>query len=61
VEQNSLKELSERELVAKANEAIDQLDSLGNSEEVNFIGEKKLANGGVVYEMSMENAVYRQV
>jgi len=56
MEQNNLNGLSKRELVTKANEAVGQLDGLCNGEEISFIGVIKLANGGVVYEMSMESA-----
>ena len=43
---NSLKELSEKELIVKANEGVAYLKDLSKGEEVRFIGAKKLANGG---------------
>jgi uncharacterized protein YoxC len=53
---NTLGGLSERELVAKANEALTQLGEPNPLEEVSFVGAKILTNGGVVYELNKPTA-----
>ena len=57
VEQNNLDTLTEWELVAKANEAIKQLGTTLDIKDYTFMGVKKLANGGVVFDMNTPNAV----
>ncbi|KAF8503954.1 hypothetical protein JB92DRAFT_3123191 [Gautieria morchelliformis] len=56
VEHNALTELTEQELVAKANEALEQLEGDTQGTEVTFIGAKILANGGIVYELGNPTA-----
>ena len=56
-EQNNLDTLTERELVAKANEAIEQLGATLDIKDYTFMGVKKLANGGVVFDMNTPNSV----
>jgi hypothetical protein len=53
---NNLGGLSERELVAKANEALAQLGEPDPLVEVSFVGAKILPNGGVVYELNKQTA-----
>ena len=53
-EHNILDELSEKELVTKANEAVRLLKYLHGGKEISFLGVKKLANGGIIYEMKTQ-------
>jgi hypothetical protein len=55
-EQDTLGELTERELVAKANEAVDNLEEDHDLASIVFIGAKKLANGGIVFDLDTEEA-----
>jgi len=50
----NLGELTKKEQVAKANEALDKMKDLGGSRPVSMrmVGAKKLRNGRVVYELS---------
>ena len=57
VEQNNLDTLTEQEHVAKANEAMEQLGVTLDIKNYIFMGVKKLANGGVVFDMNTPNAV----
>ena len=57
VEQKNLNALTEWELVAKANEAMEQLGKTLDIEDYTFMGMKKLVNGGVVFDMNTPNAV----
>ena len=57
VEQNNLDTLTEQELVPKANEAKEQLGVTLDIEDYTFMGVKKLANGGVVFDMNTPNTV----
>jgi hypothetical protein len=50
-EQNMLDGLTEQELVAKANEAVDQIEQTNGLEDGGCIGAKRLANGGIVLEL----------
>jgi hypothetical protein len=56
-EKDTLGELTEQELVAKANEAISKLEEDHNLASIAFIGAKKLANGGIVFDLDTEEAV----
>ncbi|KAF8482316.1 hypothetical protein JB92DRAFT_3268538, partial [Gautieria morchelliformis] len=56
-EQGTLGDLTERELVAKANEAVGNLEGDHDSVDIVFIGAKKLANGGIVFDLDTEEAV----
>ncbi|KAF8483198.1 hypothetical protein JB92DRAFT_2763031 [Gautieria morchelliformis] len=55
-EQNALTELTEQELVAKANEAIDILGDDHSHISRAFVGAKKLANGGIVFDLETVEA-----
>jgi hypothetical protein len=55
-EQDTLGELTEQELVAKANEAISNLEEDHDLASIEFIGAKKLANGGIVFDLDTEQA-----
>ena len=52
VEQNNLDTLIEWELVTKANKAMEQLGKTLDIKDYTFMGVKKLANGGVVFDMN---------
>ena len=56
VEHNGLDELSEKELVTKANEAVRLLKDLHSDKEVSFLGEKQLLNSGIIYKMNTKSA-----
>src|SRR3979490_2915450 len=55
-EHDMLGSLTEQELVAKANEAVKQLESPGELEHGCFIRAKKLTNGGIVFELRTTDA-----
>jgi hypothetical protein len=55
-EQDTLGKLTEQELVAKANEAINNLEEDHDLINIAFIGAKKLANGGIVFDLDTEEA-----
>jgi hypothetical protein len=53
---SSLTELTELELVAKANEAVEHMETQESGKEVRFVGAKKLTNGGIVFDMGTPEA-----
>ncbi|KAF8515673.1 hypothetical protein JB92DRAFT_3114809 [Gautieria morchelliformis] len=55
-ELNPFKELTERELVAKVNEAVEYMDTLEEGEAPRFVGVKKLVNGGIVFDLETQEA-----
>jgi hypothetical protein len=55
-EQDTLNKLTEQELVAKANEAVNNLEEDHELTSLAFIGAKKLANGGIVFDLDTEEA-----
>jgi hypothetical protein len=55
-EQDTLGKLTEQELVAKANEAVSNLEEDHELASITFIGAKKLANGGIVFDLDTEEA-----
>ena len=57
---NGLKELTEKELVEKARIALEQLEQTDQLPDivVQFVGAKKLRNGGVIYEMNTAEAAH---
>jgi hypothetical protein len=55
-EQDTLGELTEQELVAKANEAVNNLDEDHDLANIEFIGAKRLTNGGIVFDLDTEEA-----
>ncbi|KAF8499396.1 hypothetical protein JB92DRAFT_3124897 [Gautieria morchelliformis] len=55
-EKNVFDELNEQELVAKANKAANEIETSENVGEMCFIGVKKLANGGIVFDLTTNTA-----
>ena len=54
---NPFHKLTEQELPAKVNETVENLGVLEGGVEPRFVGVKKLANGGVVFDLDTQEAV----